>query len=45
MPSTESGAIKGKVTDPFGSSNGSKASNLDDAYRKRIQKLRKQISK
>lgn len=40
MPKTESGAIKAKVTDPFGGSNGTKSSNLNDAYRKRVRKLR-----
>lgn len=40
MPTTASGAIKGKVTDPFGkvSKFGAK-SNLDDAYRKKARKL------
>lgn len=41
MPKTESGAFKGKVTDPFAASNGTKASNLNDAYRKRLRKLNK----
>lgn len=45
MPSTSSGAIKGKVTDPFAGSNGSKASNLNDAYRKKVRKLREQTYK
>ena len=45
MPSTSSGAIKGKVTDPFAGSNGSKASNLNDAYRKKVRKLREQMNK
>ena len=40
MPTTASGAIKGKVTDPLGkvSKFGAK-SNLDDAYRKKARKL------
>lgn len=41
MPKTKSGAIKGKITDPFSTSNGTKKSNLDDAYRKRVKKLLK----
>jgi hypothetical protein len=41
MPTTESGAIKAKVTDPFSSSNGTSKSNLNDAYRKRLARLRK----
>lgn len=45
MPSTASGAIKGKVTNPFSTSNGSSASNLNDAYRKRAQKLREATRK
>ena len=32
--------IKGKITDPFSTSNGSKSSNLNDAYRKKARKLR-----
>ena len=44
MPNTASGAFKGKVTNPFGTSNGSKASNLNDAYRKKAKKLRNQLS-
>ena len=41
MPETASGAIKGKVSDPFAkTTNGSKDSNLDDAYRKRVKQLR-----
>lgn len=40
MPNTESGAIKGKVSNPF--SNTGKPSNLDDAYRKKLKKLREQ---
>ena len=40
MPKTDSGAIKGKVSNPF--SNTSKPSNLDDAYRKKLKKLREQ---
>ena len=43
MPKTESGAIKGKVTDVFANSNGSKASTLNDAYRKKVRKLRKEL--
>lgn len=40
MPKTASGAIKGKVTDPFAkTTNGSRKSNLDDAYRKKYRKL------
>lgn len=39
-PATASGAIKGTITDPFGkTTNGSKKSNLDDAYRKKARKL------
>lgn len=45
MPKTESGAIKGKVTDVFASSNTSKASNLNDVYRKKVRKLRKELHK
>ena len=45
MPKTESGAIKGKVTDPFSVSNGSKDSNLNDAYRRKVRKLRGQMNK
>ena len=45
MPKTESGAIKGKVTDVFGGSNSSKASNLNDAYRKKAKKSRESIYK
>ena len=41
MPKTESGAIKASVTDPFSSSNGTSKSNLNDAYRKRLARLRK----
>jgi len=41
VPKTESGAINGKVTNPF-SSNTSSKSNLDDAYRKKLKKLREQ---
>ena len=44
-PSTDTGAIKGKVTNPFSTSNGSSASNLNDAYRKKARKLREQIDK
>ena len=43
MPKTESGAIKGKVSNPFSTSNGSKDSNLNDAYRKKVRKLRKEL--
>ena len=43
---TGSGAVDGKVTNPFSSvSNGSSASNLNDAYRKRLKKLREQTRK
>lgn len=42
MPKTASGAIKGKITNPFSTSNGTSASNLNDAYRKKARKLRKQ---
>lgn len=43
---TTSGAVDGKVTNPFSSgSNGSSASNLNDAYRKRLKKLREQTRK
>jgi len=45
MPSTSSGAINGKVTDVFAGSNGSKASTLNDAYRKKVRKLREQMYK
>ena len=45
MPTTSSGAIKGKVTDPFRTSNGSSKSNLNDAYRKKAKKLRQQMHK
>lgn len=45
VPSTETGAIKGKVTNPFSTSNGSSASNLNDTYRKKARKLREQINK
>lgn len=41
MIKTESGAVKGKVTNPFGSNTSSK-SNLNDAYRKKVKKLREQ---
>lgn len=44
MPTTASGAISGKVTDPFATSNGSKSSTLNDAYRKKVRKLRKELS-
>lgn len=41
VPETATGAIKGRVTDPFGKvTNGSKDSNLDDVYRKKAKKLR-----
>ena len=39
-PKTSSGAIDGKVTDPFSTRNGTKKSNLDDAYRKKAKKMR-----
>lgn len=43
---TGSGAVDGKVTNPFSTgSNGSSASNLNDAYRKRLKKLREQTRK
>ncbi len=43
---TGSGAVDGKVTNPFSSgSNGSSSSNLNDAYRKRLKKLREQTRK
>ena len=43
---TTSGAVDGKVTNPFSTgSNGSSASNLNDAYRKRLKKLREQTRK
>lgn len=45
MPKTASGAIKGKVTNPFSTSNGTKKSNLNDAYRKKAKKLRDQSRK
>lgn len=45
MPKTASGAIKGKVTDPFSTSNGSSKSNLNDAYRKKYAKLVKEARK
>lgn len=46
VPKTASGAIKGKVTDPFGkTTNGSKKSNLNDAYRKKYAKLIKESRK
>lgn len=45
MPKTDTGAIKGKVTDVFATSNGSKDSNLNDAYRKKVRKLRGQLNK
>ena len=45
MPSTASGAIKGKVTNPFAGSNTSSASNLNDAYRKKVRKLREKTYK
>lgn len=46
VPKTTSGAVDGKVTNPFSSgSNGSSASNLNDAYRKRLKKLREQTRK
>lgn len=45
MPKTESGAFDGKVTNPFSTSNGSKASNLDEAYRKKAKKLRESSRK
>ena len=45
MPSTSSGAIKGSVSNPFSTSNGSSASNLNDAYRSKVRKLRGQINK
>lgn len=56
MPKTASGAIKGTVSDPFsgisrigGRSGGSastntRKSNLNDAYRKRVKKLRQNLS-
>ena len=41
MPTTASGAIKGKVTNPFGKVSDYRiTSNLDDAYRKKAKKLR-----
>lgn len=43
---TTSGAVDGKVTNPFSTgSNGSSASNLNNAYRKRLKKLREQTRK
>lgn len=46
VPETTSGAVDGKVTNPFSTgSNGSSASNLNDAYRKRLKKLREQTRK
>lgn len=46
VPKTTSGAVDGKVTNPFSTgSNGSSASNLNDAYRKRLKKLREQTRK
>lgn len=45
MPKTASGAFDGKVTDPFATSKTSKASNLNDAYRKKAKKLREQNRK
>ena len=43
---TGSGAVDGKVTNPFSTgSNGTSASNLNDAYRKRLKKLREQTRK
>ena len=46
MPETASGAIKGKVTNPFGKvADYTIKSNLDDAYRKRTKKLRESSRK
>lgn len=45
MPKTASGAINGKVTNPFAGSNTSSASNLNDAYRKKVRKLREKTYK
>lgn len=45
MPKTESGAIDGKVTNPFKNSDVTKPSNLDDAYRKKLKKLREETRK
>ena len=56
MPNTKSGAIDAKVTDPFSgisriggnrsssASTETKKSNLNEAYRKKVRKLRRQIS-
>lgn len=45
MPTTDTGAIKGKVTDPFSTSDGTKPSNLNDTYRKRAKKLQEAMRK
>lgn len=39
-PETASGAFDGKVTNTFPPSNTSKKSNVDEAYRKKLRKLR-----
>jgi hypothetical protein len=45
MPSTDTGAFKGSVSNPFSTSNGSSASNLNDAYRKKARKLMRENQK
>ena len=45
MPKTDSGAFNGKVTNPFSTSNGSSASNLNNAYRKKAKKSRESLYK
>lgn len=45
MPSTDTGAFKGSVSNPFSTSNGSSASNLNDAYRKKARKLMREARK
>ncbi len=44
MPSTDTGAIGGRVTNPFSTSNGTSASNLNDAYRKKARQLREKMN-
>lgn len=43
-PSTDTGAISGKVSNPFSTSNGSSPSNLNDAYRKKARKLSEKMN-
>ena len=45
MPTTASGAFNGKITNPFASSKTASASNLNEAYRKKVKRLREQTRK